>query len=161
MSSNSRAKFKPGTLPGATAVNTATMTVAGVITPSISAPVTTTVKIGTATANIAADKNLASTEVVSGFPAIFNLGIIVTPTLGAVNLTNPQIVDRLPDSAIFIGAQGVSGVDWTYTPKTLYPPYLGRGGVITFTNLPTATVGIGVTRQITLQFDSTSPAPTT
>ena len=146
-------RFAPGTLAGTKAVNTATLTSTTASSPSISPPVTTTVLPGPGgTISMNADKTMVSSEVISGFPAIFNLAIIVPDNPGNANLTNPVIVDRLPISATFVGAQGLENSDWTYTPYTVTGG-IRKGGVITFTNIPTAVVGIGVSRQITLQFD--------
>ncbi len=148
-----QAQFEPGTLPGTIAENDASMQA----TNDPDNPVVVWSKKTKTTAlgkfEMVAEKSLANSEVVAGFPAQFSLSVCSPDSVGGVNFV-PKIVftDTLPAEARFIGAEGVQGVDWVYTPA-VGPD---QGGNIRFTTVPTVTVGVGVcaSRAITLQFDS-------
>ncbi|HRW09688.1 MAG TPA: isopeptide-forming domain-containing fimbrial protein, partial [Caldilineaceae bacterium] len=139
------AQFKPGTLPGTTAQNEASI----VASNAIGVVAQSTVVTAEGAFEMFANKS-GPADVVIGFPADFDVGICSPDSSGGIRLTNPVITDTLPANAFFVDAQGTQGVDWTYTPAVAPD----QGGEVVFTNLPTVDVGGCLTRRVTLRYDS-------
>ncbi len=140
------AQFKPGTLPGTSAQNEADMTASNV---ALAVVAQSTVVTAIGAFEMFADKSGPSDAVI-GFPADFSVGICSPDSSGGIRLTNPVITDTLPAEAFFVDAQGIDGVDWTYTPA-IAPD---QGGEVVFTNLPTVEVGGCLSRKVTLRYES-------
>lgn len=133
-------RFPDGTLPGTVASNQAEFTATGATT--VQSQIVDATAVGQF--EMFPQKSLIG-EAVIGFPTTFLLEVCSPDSIGGVNLLSAEFVDQLPANATFVTAQGVDGTDWVYD---------GGAHTVTFNNLPDATVGVCLSRTVTVIYDT-------